>query len=99
MRGERTIFTITVWSAIALAMPAKLCAQAPAGPLPAAQPQPPSPGAKAQGQAPQVQPRASIFGAWKLNRDESDDARKKMQERSEERRVGKEGRSRWSPYH
>jgi hypothetical protein len=27
-----------------------------------------------------VKPRSSILGAWKLNRDESDDARKKMQD-------------------
>jgi len=56
-------------------------AQAPAGPLPAAQPQPPSsPEARPQAQAPQVQPRTSILGAWKLNHDESDDPRKKMQD-------------------
>ena len=56
-------------------------AQAPAGPLPAAQPQGPStPEAHPQAQAPPVQPRTSILGAWKLNRDESDDPRKKMQD-------------------
>jgi hypothetical protein len=55
-------------------------AQAPAGPLPAAQPQPPlSPAARPQEQS-AVKPRASILGAWRLNRDESEDARKKMQE-------------------
>ena len=56
-------------------------AQAPAGPLPAAQPQPPSsPEARPQEQSAPVKPRTSILGAWKLNRDESDDARKKMQD-------------------
>jgi len=56
-------------------------AQAPAGPLPAAQPQPPSsPEARPAEAAAAVKPRTSILGAWKLNRDESDDARKKMQE-------------------
>ena len=56
-------------------------AQAPAGPLPAAQPQPPStPEARPQEEAPAAKPRASILGAWKLNRDESDDPRKKMQD-------------------
>ena len=57
-------------------------AQAPAGPLPAAQPQGPSstPEARPQAQAPEVKPRTSILGAWKLNRDESDDPRKKMQD-------------------
>src|SRR5712664_2307354 len=56
-------------------------AQAPAGPLPAAQPQPPSsPEARPQERSAPVKPRTSILGAWKLNRDESDDARKKVQQ-------------------
>jgi hypothetical protein len=56
-------------------------AQAPAGPLPAATPQPPvSPDARPQVQSTPVKPRTSILGAWKLNRDESDDARKKTQD-------------------
>jgi hypothetical protein len=56
-------------------------AQAPAGPLPAAEPQPPSsPDARSQEQSAPVKPRTSILGAWKLNRDESDDPRKKMQD-------------------
>src|SRR5258705_306758 len=61
--------------------PAGASAQAPAGPLPAAQPQPPSsPDARPQEQRAPVKPRTSILGAWKLNRDESDDPRKKMQD-------------------
>jgi hypothetical protein len=57
-------------------------AQAPAGPLPAAQPQPPSTpdAARPQPQSAPVKPRTSILGAWKLNLDESDDARKKLQD-------------------
>src|SRR4029077_6590712 len=56
-------------------------AQAPAGPLPGAHPQPPSsPEARPAEAAAAVKPQTSILGAWKLNRDESDDARKKMQE-------------------
>jgi hypothetical protein len=56
-------------------------AQAPAGPLPAATPQPPaSPDARPQVQSAPVKPRTSILGAWKLNRDESDDPRRKMQD-------------------
>ena len=65
-----------------LAWPVGARGQAPAGPLPAAQPQPPSsPEARPQEQqsAP-VKPRTSIMGAWKLNQDESDDPRKKMQD-------------------
>src|ERR1700731_4466533 len=61
--------------------PIGLRGQAPAGPLPAAQPQPPSsPDAQPQEQSVPVKPRTSILGAWKLNRDESDDPRKKMQD-------------------
>src|SRR6266404_2026876 len=56
-------------------------AQAPAGPLPAAQPQTPSsPEARPQERRAEVKPRSSILGAWRLNREESDDARKKMQQ-------------------
>jgi hypothetical protein len=65
-----------------LCWPAGTRAQAPAGPLPAAQSQQPSsPEVRTQEQsAPPVKPRTSIMGTWKLNRDESDDARKKMQD-------------------
>jgi hypothetical protein len=49
--------------------------------LPAAQPQTPEPqAARPQAQVATVKPRTSILGAWKLNRDESDDARKKTQD-------------------
>src|SRR5713101_6444573 len=64
-----------------LCWPTDARAQAPAGPLPAATPQPPaSPDARPQAQVATVKPRTSILGAWKLNRDESDDPRKKMQD-------------------
>jgi hypothetical protein len=66
---------------IGAALPASARAQAPAGPLPAAQPQgPASPEARPQAQAAPVKPRTSILGAWKLNRDESDDPQRKMQD-------------------
>lgn len=69
-----------ILSMVLLGWPARARGQAPAGPLPAAQPQPPSsPDARPQAQAPPpVKPRTSIMGDWKLNADESDDARKKM---------------------
>ena len=65
-----------------LGWPAGARGQAPAGPLPAAQPQAPSSAdARPQEQAPPaVKPRTSIMGDWKLNTDESDDARKKIQD-------------------
>jgi len=66
---------------VGVSRPTGATAQAPAGPLPAAQPQPASsPEARPPERSAPVKPRTSILGAWKLNRDESDDARKKMQE-------------------
>ncbi len=71
-----------ILSLVLLGWPAGARGQAPAGPLPAAQPQAPSSAdARPQEQAPPaVKPRTSIMGDWKLNTDESDDARKKMQD-------------------
>jgi hypothetical protein len=71
---------IIVFSGLSLVLPGAIDAQAPAGPQPAATPQsaPPS-AAKPREQTPQQKPRTVILGGWKLNRDESDDARKKMQ--------------------
>lgn len=63
----------------ALVTPCSVLAQAPAGPLPAAQPQPaPSSAANPQNQQAGAETRTSILGQWKLNRDDSDDPRKKM---------------------
>jgi hypothetical protein len=75
-------FTGQILGATLLCWPAGTRAQAPAGPLPAAQSQAPSSSQEVQPQqqsAP-VKPRTSIMGPWKLNRDESDDARQKMQD-------------------
>ena len=52
--------------------------QAPPGPLPQAQSKDAPPAAKPQ--APLPAPRQSILGAWKLNRDESDDGQQRMQD-------------------
>src|SRR6266481_1480690 len=76
---------LIVFSVLSLVLPSANYAQAPAGPLPAAPTQPgprsasPS-AARPQEQTPQQKPRTIILGAWKLNRDESDDPRKKTQE-------------------
>jgi hypothetical protein len=79
---SRTIFLgIAILGAACLASPGLLRGQAPPGPLPPTQSQEAAPPAvKPQAQKPPVQPRTSILGAWKLNPDESDDARKKMQD-------------------
>jgi hypothetical protein len=55
-------------------------AQAPAGPV-VAPPQPAgAPAAKAPEPSPLPPPRQSILGAWELNKDESDDARKRAED-------------------
>ena len=54
-------------------------AQAPAGPV-SAPPPGSMPAAKAQEPAPLPPPRQSILGAWRLNRDESDDLRNRAQD-------------------
>ncbi len=65
----------------ALVTPAPMRAQAPAGPLPAAPPQPSSSSAaSAQNQPARTETRTSILGRWKLNLDDSDDPRKKMED-------------------
>lgn len=78
--GLKAVARLALSCAACLAFPLFVSAQAPPGPMTGGQPQPPGPGAKAPEAAPAVQPRTSIFGAWKLNRDESDDARKKMED-------------------
>ena len=83
MKEERfSLFFIFGIALTALLLPVRSSlAQAPAGPMPAVQPQPSlAPAARSLPQQPEVQPRTSIFGAWKFNKDDSDDARKKMQE-------------------
>jgi hypothetical protein len=78
----------------AAAIPGSIRAQAPAGPLPAAQPQTsPASAVSPQNLQPRPETRTSIFGQWKLNLDESDDPRKKMQDASTSRGSGSRGGS------
>jgi hypothetical protein len=81
-RNRTRFLAVTLLSAACLVSPGLLRAQAPAGPLPPTQPvdSPPPAAVKPQPQRAPVQPRASIIGAWKLDRDDSDDAQKKMQD-------------------
>ncbi|MFI5056759.1 MAG: hypothetical protein ACHQLQ_01115 [Candidatus Acidiferrales bacterium] len=75
------LMVVIVFYGLSFILPGAIYAQAPAGPLPAASPQsaPPS-AAKPQEQTPQQKPRTVILGGWKLNRDESDDPRKRTQD-------------------
>jgi hypothetical protein len=72
---------LVAFVALSLVVPAAVHAQAPPGPLAGAPPQPAStPAAKPQEPVPLRPPRTTILGAWKLNRDESDDARQQTQD-------------------
>jgi hypothetical protein len=72
---------LTVFAGLCcLVVPGAIRAQSSAGPLPGGQPQQvPASAVKPQVQAPEP-PRTTILGAWKLNRDESDDPRKRRQD-------------------
>ncbi len=80
---------LTVFAACCFAAPSAIYAQAPAGPLTGASPQPaPASAAKPQEKTPEPPPRTTILGAWKLNPEESDDARRRMQDSRGSNRGG-----------
>ena len=80
-RNWAMLVTFALMGASCLATPAFTRAQAPPGPLPQTESQDaPPPPPRPQVQKPAVQPRTSIFGEWKLDRDDSDDPGKKMQD-------------------
>jgi hypothetical protein len=69
---------LNIFAGLSLLIPVAISAQAPAGPLPAT-PSQAAPVSAAKPQAP-PSPRTTILGAWKLNRDESDDFGKRSEE-------------------
>lgn len=75
----------------AVASPRSVRAQAPAGPLPAAQPQAVPPSTMNPQNQQRAETRTSILGQWKLNRDDSDDPRKKMEDARTGRGSGSGG--------
>ncbi|MFY9532331.1 MAG: hypothetical protein WBC04_22545 [Candidatus Acidiferrales bacterium] len=77
-----TILLVSGFLSVAyLASPGLLRGQAPAGPMAPTEPKAPPPSAQTRDQQPQQpQGKQSLSGSWKLNRDQSDDAHKKMQE-------------------
>src|SRR5256885_2080389 len=92
MKAQRAVFFAVVSLCAVGLLPTGVAAQAPAGPLPGGPPSS-SPAGNMQDTTPRVQAKTSIFGGWKLNRDDSDDPRKKMQEarganRGNGRRMG-----------
>lgn len=58
----------------------KLLAQAPPGPLPPSQPLPPPPPAPPAKKKVEVPARKTLAGFWRLNTDESDDPRQKLED-------------------
>lgn len=82
-RFSSNFLILGILTVFAIAVTRTAHAQAPAGPLPAAPPQtPPAASAQPQIQQPAAERRTSIIGQWKLNRDDSDDPRKKMEQAS-----------------
>ncbi|MGA2098215.1 MAG: hypothetical protein ABSH39_18085 [Candidatus Acidiferrum sp.] len=77
LRCKPNLLTAGVLAVFVLAVPFFVRAQAPPGPLPAAKPQDAPPKTVEQ---PKAETRTSILGRWKLNRDDSDDAHKKLQD-------------------
>ena len=87
MRSEvKMVCLIWLFAAGVLAAPKSVRAQETPGPLPAPPPQmePLEPTAsrspEASASSKPIPPRTSIAGAWKLNVDDSDDGRKKVQQ-------------------
>jgi hypothetical protein len=72
--------TAAILALAALAYPAKINAQAPPGPLPGTAPQDSASAPAAQAPAPNLPRIKNLAGTWKLNTDDSDDPRKKLQQ-------------------
>jgi hypothetical protein len=87
-------FRATAWVAIlfgvCLSLSPLLIAQAPPGPLPPSQPLPPPKPAPPPKKQPEIDPRKTLAGFWKLNADQSDDPQKKLEE-ARQTRAGSGG--------
>lgn len=81
-RTKSSVLICAALGAASLAAPGHLRGQAPPGPIRPAQPLPQAraPSEPKERQPKQPQGKLTLAGSWKLNRDESDDPRKKMQE-------------------
>ena len=78
--GFRVSACIAILAAVCFFPAKRVHAQAPPGPLPPSHPLPPPPPPPPAKKKVQVAPRKTLAGYWKLNTDESDDARKKLDE-------------------
>lgn len=73
------LLILTLIAGLSLFVTAATHAQAPAGPLTSV-PTQPGPATEAKPPAPLPPPRTTILGAWKFNRDESDDPRRRSED-------------------
>lgn len=80
LAGFRTLVWIAIFSCICLLGSGRLWAQAPAGPMTPTHPLPPPPKAPPAKKKPEVESRSSLAGYWKLNKEESDDAKAKIED-------------------
>ena len=76
----RAIACVAILCGVWLFPSGRIFAQAPPGPLPPSHPLPPPPPAPPAKKKPQVEPRKTLAGFWKLNSEESDDPQKKLEE-------------------
>jgi hypothetical protein len=90
MRLAKPAVSIALAS-FAFLVPAAIRAQVPEGPMPRVESKDAPPATVKPSTRP-AQPRTTILGAWKLNRDESDDSRKRSQEERGSNRGGYGGR-------
>jgi hypothetical protein len=89
----RATACVAVFCGACLFPSGRLLAQAPPGPLPPSQPLPPPPARPAppqKKQQPQLDPRKTLAGYWKLNSEQSDDPQKKLEE-ARQTRAGSGG--------
>lgn len=78
--GFRTTALLALVAGVCMFPSARLRAQAPPGPMAPSQPLPPPRQAPPAKKKPEIEPRKTLAGFWKLNADESDDARRKLDE-------------------
>ncbi len=88
----RTLLKASVIALFSVSCAGFSSAQAPPGPMTLPPPKDaPAPAPRPQVQKSALQPRTSIFGEWRFNRDDSDDPQRKMQEAEQDRSNGNGG--------
>ena len=76
----RATACVAILCGVCLFPSGRLFAQAPPGPLPPSQPLPPPKAAPPPKKQTEVDPRKTLAGFWKLNADQSDDPRRRLEE-------------------